>query len=108
MGVSSERLNLLLFAFALFFTCVHGPERRHQSPATPLDFAGIFSFEEAAAGADNGNPEARQELREGAATVETLTRVGFLTESRLASRSLADAREGRLVAFCDTPPPKAA
>lgn len=108
MGVSCERLNLLLAAFALFFVCVHGPEQLHESPATSLGVAGALSFEAPAAGADDGDPEARQQFHESAAAVEALPRVGFLIESNPASRSLTDAREGRLVGFCDTPPPKAA
>ncbi len=108
MGVSCERLNLLLVAFAFFFACVHGPERRHQSPASSLGLSGACSFEAAAPDADNGNPEAGQEFHESAAAVEALPQVGFRTESRFARRNLKDPREGRLVGFGETPPPRAA
>ncbi len=108
MGVSCERLNLLLVAFGLFFACVHGPERRHQSPEVPLGIAGTCSIEATAADADNGDAEAGQEFHESAAAVEALPQVGFLTESRFAGRNLTDSLEGRLVGFCDTPPPRSA
>jgi hypothetical protein len=107
MGVSCERLNLLLVAFGLFFACVHGPERRHQPSAIPLSLAGPCTVEAAAGDSHEGDPEAGQEFHESAAAVEPLL-VGLLSESRIASRNLMDSREGRLVGFGDTPPPRPA